>query len=169
MSRVILLVILLLGTSGCAIIHPPVPVHGEPAFVALLDGEWEGFYTSDDTGRSGGIFFDLVSDADSAVGEVVMYAPGRYDATNPSAREGRARYEATHSSVLTISFVRTEGRLVSGSLRPYTDPACGCTLSTTFVGEMDGDRIEGTFVSFSHEHSHTNRGTWEVIRKGPGR
>jgi len=145
--------------------HQPVLVYGEASNLHLLDGHWDGHYTSEDTGRSGGIFFDLTAEADSAVGEVVMFAPGRFRATDPSTAEGRPRPNATHSQVLTISFVRAEGGMVSGRLSPYTDPDCGCTLSTTFVGELHGDRIEGTFVSFSHEHNHTNRGTWEVARQ----
>jgi hypothetical protein len=142
-------------------------VYGESASLALLDGQWEGFYTSRDTGRSGGIFFDLTAEADSAAGEVVMFAPGRYQVPNPSMSEGRPQHDATHSQVLTVSFVRAEGNMVSGRLRPYTDPDCGCTLTTTFLGELDGDRIEGTFISISHEHNHTNRGTWEVTRTQP--
>lgn len=158
--------ILLLGISGCSVIHPSVPIYGESVSLLLLDGEWDGFYSSQDTGRSGGIYFDLTAEVDSAVGEVVMFSPGRYVPPNPSIREGRPQFDATHSQVLAISFVRAEGSQISGSLSPYTDPDCGCTLSTTFVGQLDGDRIEGTFISLSRDHSHTNRGTWEVSRKG---
>ena len=156
---------LLVVASGCSAIHQPVPVYGEAQTLQGLDGQWEGTYSSYGTGRAGDIYFDLTAEADSAVGEVVMFAPGHYDTANPPADEGQVRFESAHSEVLTISFVRAEGNHVSGRLSPYTDPACGCTLTTTFDGELVGDRIEGTFTSHSREHGHTNLGMWQMTRK----
>ena len=164
MKRGVFFAALLLLLGGCSVTHQPVPVYGEASNLQHLSGQWEGSYSSYGTGRSGAIFFDLAAAADSAVGEVVMYAAGRYDEADPSAHEGQVRLETTHSEVLTISFVRTDGNLVSGRLSPYIDPNCGCTLSTIFEGELIGDRIEGTFTSHSHEHEHTNLGMWHVVR-----
>jgi hypothetical protein len=67
--------------------------------------------------------------------------------------------------VLTIRFVRVGPGRVSGTLDPYADPDCGCTLVTTFEGTVEGDTIEGTFESRSQEHAHENRGTWRVARQ----
>jgi len=165
MKRTLPLIALLLATGGCSFVHQPVPVYGESTSLASLDGQWEGTYSSYGTGRTGAIFFDLTAAADSSAGEVVMFPARRYDTGDPSANEGQVRFETTHSEVLAISFVRAEGNRVTGRLSPYTDPDCGCTLSTTFDGELAGDRIEGTFTSHSREHGHTNLGIWQVTRK----
>jgi len=152
---------LLIATNGFAVLHQPGEVSGEAASLHTLVGQWEGTYSSYGTGRSGTVFFDLTADADSAVGEGVMHPAEGTGAVNVA---GVALYRPV---VLTISFVRAEGNLVSGSLSPYSDPACGCMLSTKFEGELIGDRIEGTFSSRSQAHTYTTLGIWEVTRKQP--
>ena len=161
MKRIAPFLALLLAATGCAGSHQPVPVFGEDASLNALVGQWEGTYSSHGTGRSGTIFFDLTADADSAFGEVLM-TPA--EGTAPFDGAGVALYRA---QVLTISFVRAEGSLVSGQLSLYTDPACGCILSTKFEGEILSDRIEGTFATTSPTQVHTNLGMWEVTRKQP--
>jgi hypothetical protein len=46
--------------------------------------------------------------------------------------------------VLTVHFVRSEGRRVIGVLDPYIDPDCACRMTTTFEGAFtDGHTVEG--------------------------
>ena len=158
---------LLMFASGCAVIHPPVPVVGDAEGVAALAGVWEGSYRSADTGRSGSIHFELVAEADSAVGEVVMtYFDGAVSFYPPdSDRWPRTQGPHVEVEVLTIRFVRLGAGRVSGTLDPYPEPDCGCTLLTTFEGTVGDEAIEGTFVARSPEHGHIQRGTWRVIRQ----
>ncbi|MDX1438823.1 MAG: hypothetical protein R3284_02865 [Rubricoccaceae bacterium] len=160
-----LALLITISVSGCNITHSPVAVYGGSHTIIELDGEWEGHYTSRDTGRSGGIYFNLSAEDDTAVGEVVMTPHPRYESGGTREGEVHGGIDREYSQVLTITFVRALDGLVSGQLDNYIDPDCGCTLSTSFVGEVNGDRIEGTFISQSREHNHINRGTWEVTRK----
>ena len=59
---------LLLGT-GCSYQGTPVPVAGD---TNLLAGEWDGTYSSQETGRAGSIIFHLKAGTDSAYGDVLM-------------------------------------------------------------------------------------------------
>jgi hypothetical protein len=69
--------------------------------------------------------------------------------------------------VLRIRFVRVDGGKVSGTLQPYRDPDCGCSVYTTFEGTVEGDVIEGTFVA-RHADGPLFRGTWLVMRRKSG-
>ena len=51
--------------AACAVPSPPVPVVGAPSDVAQLAGEWEGQYSSVETGRRGSIFFHIAAGTDS--------------------------------------------------------------------------------------------------------
>lgn len=156
---------------GCASQQRLVPVVGAEADLAQLQGEWEGEYSSAETGRSGSIVFHLTALRDSAHGDVVMVPPrwGRgLDAgpgVPPSARETAPQ----PPQVLTISFVRVAGGggQVSGALAPYTDPVCGCLLLTTFVGQLKGDVLEGTYSSRHQQTGEIQMGRWRVTRKRP--
>lgn len=68
--------IVLLAAAGCASNRAPVPVTGERAELAAMAGRWEGWYRSDETGRSGSIVFRLTAGGDSAAGDVVMTPAG---------------------------------------------------------------------------------------------
>ena len=144
-----------------------VPLVGPLRDVAALAGHWDGGYSSAQTGRTGSISFSLVSEADSAFGDVVMVPRGfgrplqawtGATPTGPSVAPARA-------TVLTISFVRvTEGR-VSGTLKPYADPETGVQLFTTFDGRLDGDVIAGTFTTRSAGAPDSITGEWKVTRR----
>jgi hypothetical protein len=161
---------LLLLSSGCAFVHPPVPLYGDRADLAALAGDWEGTYKSRDTGRTGGVSFHLTADADSAFGEVVMIVEqaglqvimGPYGAERAGTRApGRPR----SAEVLTIRFVRVEGGRVAGTLDPYIDPTCDCPIRTTFEGVVSAEVIEGTFVSRRLSGVVVQRGTWAAYRQ----
>ena len=70
------------------------------------------------------------------------------------------------ASVLSIEFVRIAGGEISGKIAPYPDPEVPeATLETQFTGRVDGEWIEGTFVTYSDHGVSPRRGTWRVHRK----
>ena len=126
---------------------PPIPLQGSPPAFMTLAGEWDGTYTSRDTGRNGSIWFELIAGEDHAHGDVLMTPRGR---TEPYYRYPRTGWPGTGrpadlTQVLTIQFVRASDGTVGGRLEPYWDPDCQCEAITTFRGRLRGDRLEGTF------------------------
>jgi hypothetical protein len=156
--------------GGCAAAPPPaVPIAGSSQELSALVGDWEGEYSSEATGRSGSIRFTLRSAADSAFGDVVMIPAGAGSPlrrAEPDDRPGAPPAGgAAPSEVLTIRFVRAEGGTVSGSLDPYHAPDCSCILTTTFLGELRGDVIEGTFTTAGDPMAARQPGRWRVTRR----
>ena len=149
---------------GCSSTPAAVPVEGAPADLSALAGRWEGEYQSPATDRLGSIVFDLTAGADHANGDVLMIPRG---STTPYGRVPSAGTEpaspAPTSQLLTIRFVKAEAGKVSGTLDPYWDPSCQCEVTTTFVGEIHGDAISGTFSST--RNAGRVFGTWKVTRK----
>ncbi len=151
--------------AACAAPSTPVPVVGAPADVAQLAGEWEGQYSSVETGRSGSIFFHIAAGTDSSHGDVLMdpavlglrRAGGDPTAVGqPTVRPGQA---------IGITFVRVAGGRVNGRLDPYTDPDCTCPLYTTFEGTLKADTLEGTYSSHHDAGGYVQHGQWRVMRK----
>lgn len=144
-----------------------MPVYAEPSDLEKLAGDWEGEYSSPTTGRHGSIVFSLAANKDTAAGDVVMtpadsqqpYSPEGLP--NDPTRDGRPRL----AQLLQISFVIVRNGAVSGTLEPYVDPDCGCTLMTTFQGRMEKDKIIGTYLSRAANSTETHSGAWEVNRK----
>ena len=66
---------------------------------------------------------------------------------------------------LRIDFVAIQADSVRGVLEPYIAPDCECTVSTTFVGQVRGDDIKGTFVSRTGGRVRAE-GQWEMKRVG---
>src|SRR5215470_1870611 len=134
--------------AACGTTQPMVDVSGKDSDVTQLAGRWEGTYAGRESGRSGTVFFDLVAGYHSAEGKVVMNA-----ADPPAARE------------LKLKFIQVEGRRLSGTMAPYTDPLCNCTVETTFVGALKGNLLEGTFTTRPLGGSTEQGGTWSATRK----
>lgn len=153
---------------ACGGYQAPVPVVGQEGDVSRLAGEWFGEYSSGESGRSGSITFKLTAGSDTATGDVVM-SP-RYNA-RPQAGQVQPTGPATPGTIqtLSINFVRVTGGQVSGSLAPYTDPTCGCTLRTTFVGRLRADTLAGTYTSLHEQSREVQRGQWQVVRQRPTR
>src|SRR5258708_11422336 len=125
--------------AACAGPSPPVPVVGAPSDVAQLAGEWEGQYSSVETGRSGSIFFHIAPGTDSSHGDVLMdpaviglrRAAGDPAAVGqPAVRPGQA---------IGITFVRVTGGRGSRRLDPHTHPHCQSPLYPTLEGTPNGD------------------------------
>lgn len=159
-----------LAAAACVAAPEPVPVIGAAADIRALVGRWEGDYHSAATGRSGSIVFELTAEGDTARGEVVMIPRGwseplRAAGYRPGAEPGDPTAGRAQPELLTIEFVRVADGRVSGTLTPYRDPECGCTLLTAFVGRMEGRGIEGTFTSRHAATGRTESGRWKVTRK----
>jgi len=160
------IVLALAAVTGCAGKPAAVPVQASSADMRGLAGRWEGQYNSNQTGRGGSIVFTLKAGTDSAEGDVVMIPTGT---NRPIMREGPGRPPFTASGatpeVLTIRFVRIEGGRVSGALDPYRAPDCDCVVVTTFIGDVTGDRIKGTFSTRGGQRREPVTGDWEVRRR----
>ena len=148
---------------GCAWQGTPVPVTGE---LAGLAGEWEGIYSSVETGRSGTISFKLDATTDSAFGDVWMGAPEQqqyarqHDAPQVVAARPRT------AEPLTIAFVRAEPGRVAGRLEVYRDPVTGERLFTQFDGLQKGNEFHGTYQTRNDATGRVVRGDWTARRVG---
>ena len=160
-------VILSVVSSACSAPQPqPVPIQGTPADISALEGEWAGEYHAyAQHGRSGTLFLRLDAEADTAVGEVLMHVEGR-EVAGAIPLEDPWQNVAT-DQILTITFVRAAGGTVFGSLDPYYDPVCGCEMTTTFMGRIQGNLIEGTYTSMHTTGGDRTDGSWRVFRRFP--
>jgi hypothetical protein len=149
---------------ACGQPQTPVPVVGVETDVSQLAGEWTGEYASVESGRRGSIVFHLRAGADTARGDVLM-AP-MWAGRGPAEQVPPTGMPATPTTqMLRIEFVRVAGGEVSGLLAPYTDPTCGCTLRTTFVGRLRADTLEGTYTSLHKQTGERQSGRWRVVRE----
>jgi hypothetical protein len=166
-AGVISLGVILQGCAGT--IQSPVPVVAERSEMTALVGNWSGEYNSAQSGRSGSIVFKLKSASDTAYGDVVMIPRAALTASGTPGTVASPAPMAAHGQVLTIRFVRLEGSHLVGRLDPYTDPVCGCRLTTVFTGDFKGnDVIEGTFQTTGAElHHPLTSGKWKVSRTAP--
>lgn len=156
-----------LATVACTPVVMKMPVSGPAPAVSRLVGEWQGDYSSVESGRRGIIAFRLRAGADTAEGDVIMQSRVDYDPSAPNASIPWDAMRTTHQQ-LSIRFVFVSDTEVSGVLNPYRDPDCGCTLTTTFRGKLQGDVIEGTFHSEGSGISHIPQdGRWRVKRFTP--
>ena len=142
----------------------PVQVIGVPEDLVPITGEWTGTYDSASTGRSGSITFHLTEDPRGAHGDVLMVPKHEFVRGNEAPRPHRDSLPGPN--VLAIEFVRIAAGEISGKIAPYPDPESdGGTLETHFAGHLDGEWIEGTFVTYSDHGVSPRRGTWRVHRK----
>jgi hypothetical protein len=160
---------LVLAVLACGYRASSVPVVGPAPDVGALAGQWQGEYSSAETGRSGTISFTLTAGGDSAFGEVVMVPEGFGRPLRPWDDPNRAGGPRPTAEVLTIRFVRVEGDRVAGTLAPYADPQTGTPLLTSFEGRIGGNAIEGTYTTRPAQSSVTQAGRWRVVRVTPSR
>jgi hypothetical protein len=151
--------------AACTPVVMQTPVSGPAPAVSRLVGEWQGDYSSVESGRRGLIAFRLRAGADTAEGEVIMQSRTDNDPSMPNASAVSWDAMRTTQQQLSIRFVFVSENEISGVLHPYRDPDCGCTLTTTFRGKIQGDAIEGTFHSEGSGISHIPQdGRWRVKR-----
>lgn len=151
----------LAATFACASTPEPVPLVGNAQDVSALVGEWSGEYDGGPAGRSGSILFVLRGAADTARGDVMMIPRGSGEP--PTVQGRRGPLELRSGQVLRIAFVRIAGGDVTGTLDPYSDPDCKCTVQTTFTGALRDNTIEGTFVTRGAGREQSGR--WKVTRR----
>ena len=158
------LILSALALVGCGWQGTPVPVSGD---LAGLAGEWEGMYSSVETGRSGTLSFKLDAATDSAFGDVWMGVAEQQDVRQHDApRVVTARPHPAEA--LQIAFVRARGGRVTGRLEPYQDPVTGERLFTVFDGARDGDEFHGTYTSRNEVTGRVAHGDWTAHRVGAG-
>ena len=150
---------------SCGTSEPgPVQVIGVPEDLVPLTGEWSGTYDSHATGRSGSITFHLTENPKGAHGDVLMIPKQELIRGNEDLRRNPEPFVGP--SVLAIEFVRIAAGEISGKIAPYPDPEVPeATLETHFAGHLEGEWIEGTFVTYSDHGISPRRGTWRVHRK----
>jgi hypothetical protein len=154
----------LAATLACASLPESVPLVGNPMDVSSLVGEWTGEYDGGASGRSGSIVFVLRSAADTAHGDVLMI-PRASGGERPTADARHGQLQLRSNQVLKIAFIRVASGQVSGTLDPYTDPDCNCSVQTTFTGQLMGNTIEGTFVTRGSQLPREQSGRWRVTRR----
>jgi hypothetical protein len=162
-ARTLIRAALLLGAATACRYQPtPLPLQGSPPEIAALAGEWNGEYTGTQSGRSGSISLRITAGGDTAYGDVVMV-------TNAGQRPVPAHGEREHlaharaANVLQIAFVRVAEGQVTGVLEPYVAPDCQCQVTTSFSGTVQGDVIDGTFVTRGPGGLEQS-GRWRVSR-----
>ena len=161
--------LLCVGVAACAT-APPIPMNASPADIELLAGEWDGTYSSQDTGRNGSIWFKLIAGEDHAHGDVFMIPLGRLEPyyRYPADNRRPAAERPDMSRVLTVRFARLSGGLLNGQLDPYWDPDCSCQAVTVFRGRLSGDTLKGTFdTRLGFGRVATGRWVADRRRSGP--
>jgi hypothetical protein len=150
---------------SCASSEPaPVQVIGAPGDLVPLAGEWLGTYEGGGNGRSGSITFHLTEQSEGAHGDVLMVP--KQELVRNEVERHPPHSMISSASVLSIEFVRIAGGEISGKMTPYPDPEMPeAMLETQFTGRVDGEWIEGTFVTYSDRGVSPRRGTWRVHRK----
>jgi hypothetical protein len=102
-----------------------------------------------------------------AHGDVLM-TPYGFDRAYERYRDGdpgaNRRDTAHASSVLTIRFVTVEEDTVRGVLDSYWDSDRFTEASTTFLGRVKDDVIEGTFTTRYATGAADTSGRWKVVR-----
>jgi len=162
---------LLIGALAVALItgcgstsQMPVRLQGDPASMARLAGTWTGQYWGGGGGRGGSLSFTLRSGTDSLYGDVTMI-DSRGQQVRAADPTGEHAMHVRSPQQLRIDFVAIRADSVRGILEPYVAPDCNCTVSTTFVGQVRGNEIKGTFQTRNGGRVQAE-GAWEMKRAG---
>ena len=157
--------VLVAATIACATKPPGIELTSSDFDLQPLVGVWRGSYSSTQTGRSGTIAFTLRAGESSASGNIVMI-PRADSLLTPEERQALENVAMPGRTVLSIHFLRKQGGSLSGTLDPYTDPDCACTVTTNFEGTFtDARTIEGTYTTVpSVAGSSVTSGKWKVGR-----
>jgi hypothetical protein len=154
------LVPLVMLAAACAWQGTPVPVSGD---LSALSGSWSGTYSSEESGRSGSITFQLIAGTDSAFGDVVMSPDLPQDIRTRDAPQ-MVGVRRPMAEPLRIAFVRCTDDEVSGALAVYHDPLTETHLYTVFRGKLHGKEFRGTYTTRSEAGGREIQGVWSVRR-----
>lgn len=150
-------------SAACHFQPSPVPIVGSSADIARLAGAWDGEYSSTESGRTGTISFMIKAGKDSAFGDVLMVPS---TGARMYAADAMTQVHQLHSpspELLRIEFVSVEAGIVRGELEAYLAPDCRCSVTTVFRGALDGDKIDGTYVTRGRDLQQEGR--WSVTRR----
>jgi hypothetical protein len=167
MRRIMLAALAAAASAGCATQSTPVRLQGDPTSIAWLAGSWTGEYWGGAGGRGGSLAFTLRSGSDSLYGDVTMVGSAGQPVRAADPMETH-RLHVQSAQQLRIDFVGVQADSVRGTLEPYVSPECECVVATTFVGQLRGDRITGTFETRSTGRVMAT-GQWSMRRVGDGR
>jgi hypothetical protein len=117
-----------------------------------LAGNWSGSYQTSDGERCGIIDLATASEEAETSGTLTISA-----STDPA---GRPRW----TGPLTLESLRIQGDSVFGTLTPFRDPDCGCLLSITFTGHVEGETISGVFLASGEGMHPPQLGSWTIAR-----
>ena len=163
MRRIIIVGIVVALLAACrATSSTPVRLQGEPSAIARLAGTWTGEYWGGAGGRGGSLGFSLRSGTDSLYGDVTMLDP-RGQQLRAADPMDVHRVHVKTATQLRIDLVLVKSDSVRGVLEPYISPDCECAVSTTFFGQVRGDRIDGRFETRSAGRVRAE-GNWELKR-----
>jgi hypothetical protein len=162
MRRAILVSLAAMLAVGCTSQSMPVRLQGDPLAIASLAGRWTGEYWGGAAGRGGSLAFTLRAGSDSLFGDVTMVDPKGEQLRAADQMEVH-RMHVQSAQGLRIDFAAVQADSVRGTLEPYIGPDCGCIVSSTFFGQVKGDRISGRFET-RNAGRILAEGTWEMKR-----
>lgn len=140
-----------------------VRLQGEPSAIARLAGRWTGEYWNGAGGRGGSLAFSLRSGSDSLFGDVTMLDPRGQQLRAADPMDVHMLHVQSPTQ-LRIDLVIAQGDSVRGVLEPYISPDCECAVTTTFFGQVHGDRIDGRFETRNAGRIRAE-GKWELERR----
>jgi hypothetical protein len=165
MRRAIIAGMLAALAAACRTAPPtPIQLQGEPSSIARLAGRWTGEYWNGAGGRGGSLGFSLRSGSDSLYGDVTMLDPRGQQLRAADPMDAH-RLHVQSATQLRIDLVIAQGDSVRGVLEPYISPDCECAVSTTFFGQVRGNRIDGRFETRNGGRLRAE-GKWELERVG---
>jgi hypothetical protein len=139
-------------------------MEGSSRDIARLAGTWDGEYSSVESGRTGSITFTILAGKDTALGDVVMVPEHGQPLLASDAATWAHREHARSSELLRVTLIRVEGGIIRGELEPYMAPDCHCSVNTVFRGGLNGDRIDGQYVTRA-QGGLLQEGRWSVTRR----
>jgi hypothetical protein len=157
---------LLLALASCRYNPSPVPIEGSVSDIAHLAGTWDGDYSSVESGRSGSITFTILAGRDTAFGDVVMIPEHGQALTAADAGTSAHQLHEQSAQLLRVTLVRVQGGTIRGELEPYIAPDCHCTVTTVFRGALNGDRVDGQYVTRG-PNGLLQEGRWKLERRKP--
>jgi len=164
MRRSSLACLMVVVAIGCRTLSVPVHVEGDPVSIAWLAGSWTGEYWGGSAARSGSLEFTLRRGTDSLYGDVAMVG-STGQPLRPADPMDIHRSHVQAPQRLRIDFVAVHADVIEGILEPYVSPDCECIVATTFVGQVRGDAINGTFAT-RNAGRVIAEGRWEMRRVG---
>lgn len=163
MLRPLRLTAILAVVAACRYQPSVVPTTGTADDLARLAGRWTGTYAGESPRSEGTIVFEVTARGDSAFGDVLMTQDGQHEPLLALDDRQAHQQHVQDVRLLSIAFVRVDGRTVRGVMEPYERPDCRCRARTIFTGRLVADTIAGSYVTTLGD-GRTLRGEWSIVR-----